>query len=212
MKLKFLGSVFVLCFMVMLIMSSGAGAIGMNKPIMCNGANLLFEKSLYECSNTESTLASGDDIFLMLYAKKKDKKNIHFLKSREAIVYTKPTKSLKVFFNQRVRWTSKSKAYHDFDIIFTALIVTLANLAIATSFIYSFWDNYFFRIFALLFVTKSIFDLTILIPISRFFNQQKLLWLFLPLQVIYPFYIVFTVIFGLIGNFSWKDQKFQEKR
>lgn len=194
------------------LIGSGAGAIGQSQPIMCNGANLLFEKSLYENSNTENSLASGDDIFLMLHAKKEDKKSILFLKSKKAIVFTKPAKSIKDFLNQRVRWTSKSKAYRDFDIIFTALIVTLANLILATSFIYSFWDNYFFKIFALLFVTKSIFDLMLLIPVSSFFKQQKLLWLFLPLQLIYPFYIVMTVIFGLIGNFSWKNRKFQEKR
>ncbi|MCD4834957.1 MAG: glycosyltransferase [Bacteroidales bacterium] len=193
------------------LIGSGAGAIGINKPIMCNGANLLFEKSLYENSNIKNHIASGDDIFLMLYAKRINKKSIHFIRSKEAIVYTKPVKSVKEFLNQRIRWTSKSKTYRDFDIIFTALIVTFTNLILALGFVYTIWDFSFLNTFILLFIIKSIFDLLILIPVTKFFYPLKLLWLFFPLQIIYPFYIVFTVIFGLIGNFNWKDRYFQEK-
>ena len=194
------------------LLGSGAGATGINKPIMCNGANLLFEKLLYENSNTQNKLASGDDIFLMLYAKSIDKKSIHFIKSTAAIVYTKPAKTIRDFFHQRVRWTSKSKAYRDFDIIFTAIFVALANLVLATSFTCSFWDYSFFKIFTLFFVLKSIVDLVLLIPVSKFFSQTGNLWLFIPLQIIYPFYIVFTVIFGFLGNFTWKGRYFREKR
>ena len=179
---------------------------------MCNGANLLFEKSLYENCNIQNKLASGDDVFLMLHAKGLDKKSIQFIKSTAAIVYTKPAKTIKDFFHQRVRWTSKSKAYRDFDIIFTAIFVALANLVLASSFIYSFWDYSFFKISILLFTLKSIADLVLLIPVSKFFCQQGNLWLFIPLQIIYPFYIVFTVIFGLLGNFTWKGRYFREKR
>ncbi len=193
------------------LIGSGAGAIGINKPIMCNGANLLFEKSLYENSNIKNHIVSGDDIFLMLYAKRINKKSIHFIRSKEAIVYTKPVKSVKEFLNQRIRWTSKSKAYRDFDIVFTAMVVAFANLVLAFSFVYTIWDFAFLNTFILLFIIKSIFDLLILIPVTKFFHPLKLLWLFFPLQLIYPFYIVFTVIFGLIGNFSWKGRCFQEK-
>ncbi|MCK5170211.1 MAG: glycosyltransferase [Bacteroidales bacterium] len=194
------------------LVGSGAGAIGINQPIMCNGANLLFEKSLYENSNIKNHIASGDDIFLMLHAKRINKKSIHFIRSKEAIVYTKPAKTVKKLVNQRVRWTSKSKTYRDFDIIFTALVVTFTNLILAFSFLYTIWDFSILNTFILLFIIKSIFDLFILIPVTKFFHTLKLLWLFFPLQIIYPFYIVFTVIFGLIGNFNWKDRYFQEKR
>jgi len=193
------------------LVGSGAGAIGVNQPIMCNAANLLFEKSLYENSNIKNNIASGDDIFLMLHAKRINKKNIHFIKSRDAIVYTKAAKSIKDFFNQRIRWTSKSKTYRDFDLIFTALVVTFTNLILAISFVYAIWDFNFLNTFILLFIIKSIFDLLILIPVTKLFHTLKLFWLFFPLQIIYPFYIVFTVIFGLIGNFNWKDRNFQEK-
>lgn len=193
------------------LVGSGAGAIGINRAIMNNGANLLFEKSAFLDSNLHYNYTSGDDIFLMLHLKKKYKKAIQFIKSKNTIVYTKAEKSIRNFFNQRIRWTSKSKAYRDFDIIFTAIIVTLTNAALVFSFSFSIWNLHSFRTFLILFTLKSIFDLGILIPVSKFFHQQKLLWLFLPLQIIYPVYIILTVIFGLIGNFNWKGRNFKEK-
>lgn len=191
------------------LIGSGAGAIGIGKAIMCNGANLLFEKSLYKEANTHNEFASGDDVFLILHAKKKNKNNVQFLKSKNAIVYTQPAKNIRNFFNQRIRWTSKSKAYKDFDIIFTALLIALTNLTLAGSLILGFFKPHFLPLFILLFTIKSIADLGILIPTTRFFKQRKLLWYFFPLQIIYPFYITLTVIFGLTGNFNWKNRKYR---
>lgn len=186
---------------------SGAGAAGINKPIMCNGANLLFEKSLFNNNALSTNYASGDDIFLLLQAKKKNSRDIHFIKSKDAIVYTIPSQSLSGFFNQRIRWTSKSKAYRDFDIIITALTVAASNFLLAFWLIYSLFHPNQWNIFILLFVIKSLADLLILIPGTRFFYQQTLLWLFLPLQILYPFYIVATAFMGWFANFSWKSRK-----
>ncbi|MDA3952252.1 MAG: glycosyltransferase [Bacteroidales bacterium] len=200
------------CLEFLSLVGSGAGAIGINHAIMSNGANLLFEKSAFLESKLYYNYASGDDVFFMLHIKKKYKKAIKFIKSKNAIVYTKAEKSIRGLFNQRLRWTSKSKMYRDFDIIFTAIIVTLTNLVLVFSFAYSIFNFSFFSTFITIFILKSIFDLSILIPVSRFFHQQKLLWLFLPLQFKYPFYIILTVSFGLIGNFNWKGRNFKEKR
>jgi poly-beta-1,6-N-acetyl-D-glucosamine synthase len=191
------------------LMGSGAGAIGINRPIMCNGANLLFEKSIYENAVHNNNYASGDDIFLMLHTKKEFRKEIHFIKSTEAIVYTKPTQSVNEFFRQRIRWASKSKGYRDFDVLFSALIVALSNLFLVLFLLASAFRREFLLFFLFAFIVKSIFDLILLIPVSRFFNQQKLLWLIIPLQIIYPFYIVFTAFAGLVGKFSWKNRSFR---
>ncbi|MEE4196428.1 MAG: glycosyltransferase [Bacteroidales bacterium] len=186
---------------------SGAGAIGINKPILCNGANLLFEKSLFNPKEQHQQYASGDDIFLLLQAKKKDSRDIHFIKSRDAIVYTNPTQTLSAFFHQRIRWTSKSKAYRDFDLIITAVTVAASNLLLTFWLIHTIFFPNEWHIPVLLFTIKSLADLFILIPGTRYFHQSLLLWLFLPLQIIYPFYIVTTACMGWLANFSWKGRK-----
>ncbi len=194
------------------LVGAGAGAIGLKKPIMNNGANLLFEKKLFLESNQYKDYASGDDIFLMLHTKGNYRKEIHFIKSKDAIVYTNGLNKISSFFNQRIRWTSKSKAYSDFDITFTAIIVSLINSMLVLTILLSFWERSFFFTFLIIFMVKSIVDLVILIPVSSFFDKRNLIWLFFPLQLIYPFYILATVILGLIGIFKWKNRTFREKR
>jgi cellulose synthase/poly-beta-1,6-N-acetylglucosamine synthase-like glycosyltransferase len=189
------------------LIGSGAGAMGVHKAIMCNAANMLFEKSLYKQCCIKNDLASGDDMFLMLCAKAQNKKNIQFIKSREAIVSTEAAKGIKSFYHQRVRWTSKSKAYKDPDIIFTAILVALTNIILGVSMIYSI-TNLTFSDFTLLFLLKSVSDFILLFSVTRFFKSKKLMLYFIPLQIIYPFYIITTVLFGLIGNFKWKDRTF----
>jgi cellulose synthase/poly-beta-1,6-N-acetylglucosamine synthase-like glycosyltransferase len=191
------------------LIGSGTGAIGIKKAIMNNGANLLFEKSLYESCNTKNEFASGDDMFLLLHAKSIDKKSIHFIKSRKAIVYTNAAQTFREFINQRVRWTSKSKAYRDLDVVFTAIIVSLINLLIVGSFIAGLFNPHFLRVTMIAFIIKSFADLCILIPTSSFFKQSKLILLFPFLQIIYPFYVVFTVFLGLLGKFVWKSRLYR---
>ncbi len=191
------------------LIGSGAGAIGIHKPIMNNGANLLFEKALYESCNTKNEFASGDDMFLLLHAKSIDKKSIHFIKSKKAIVYTNAAQTFREFINQRARWTSKSKAYRNFDIIFTALIVTFTNLLLVAGFVTVLFNADFLKITLFVLLIKSFADLLILIPTTSFFKQTYLILLFPVLQLIYPFYIVFTVILGLFGKFVWKSRLYK---
>lgn len=194
------------------LIGSGAGAIGINRAIMCNGANLLFEKSMYFESNLKYYLASGDDIFLMLHAKSKKRNSIQFNKSKKAIVKTNACNSFKDFINQRIRWASKSKAYSDFDIIFTAILVSLTNLFLASILLYTIFENSFFYLYLLLFISKSFADIILIFPVANFFDKTKILWLFVPLQIIYPFYILFTANWGLLGKFNWKGRNSNIKR
>lgn len=190
----------------MSLIGSGAGAIGIHRPIMCNGANLLFEKSIYENALFENKYASGDDIFLLLSAKKQHRQEIHFLKSTDAIVFTKPAQTLMEFFRQRIRWTSKSKAYRDFDIIFIALLIALSNLMLAFTLIASAFNPEFISVFLSGIFIKSIADIALLVPVTRFLKYPQLMWWFAPLQILYPFYIVFTAIAGIFGKFTWKNR------
>ncbi len=187
---------------------SGAGAIGLHKPIMCNGANLIFEKEVYEQFNDafSSQYVSGDDMLFMLKIKKRYPKKILFLKSRKAIVYTYAQKTLKGFVNQRIRWTSKSKAYKDFDLIFTSIIILTINLLLFISLIISLFNFQYFSNFLILLLLKSIPDFIFLLVTSNFFNSKKLLILFAPLQILYFIYIVFIGFIGNFAKFKWKGR------
>ncbi len=190
------------------LIGSGAGAININHAIMCNGANLAFEKNMFFEFNDalKNNFSSGDDIFLLLKIKKNYGKKILFLKSLNATVHTKASPNLKTFVNQRKRWTSKSRAYYDFDILFTAIIIFLTNFSLLFTFVASFFNSQFFYYFLLLFLTKSIIDFIFLHSITIFFNKLKLMKLFIPLQLLYFFYISFVSIVGNFSKFEWKER------
>lgn len=186
-----------------------AGAIGINRPIMCNGANLAFEKEEFEKAKNDLNirLASGEDVFLLFSIKRKSKSRILFLKSPDAVIKTYGQPDLKSFLNQRKRWTSKTRFYSDWDSTGIALLVFLANFSLLVTFIGSFLYLKMVWLFLTLFILKSIPDFIFLRRLTSYFRVKKLMYIFLPLQFLYFFYISFVGILGNFGKYTWKGRK-----
>jgi cellulose synthase/poly-beta-1,6-N-acetylglucosamine synthase-like glycosyltransferase len=201
------------------LIASTAGAVALNRPVMCNGANLAYRRETFlkHSDALNRKFASGDDVLFMLKIKKDKKKNrqerksIYFLKSNKATVSTKAQTNIKNFVQQRKRWTSKSSAYHDFDIILTAIIVFLINLSLLISFFGMFFNKLFLASFLIIFISKSLIDFIFLLSINSFFKtkgtEKPILQLFPLMQFVYFFYVCFIAIIGNIGNYSWKGRK-----
>jgi len=190
------------------LIGSGAGAIGMDKAIFCNGANMAYQKDVFlEVNNFESdTAASGDDVFLLHSVKEKYPKAIAFAKDEDAIVITEGTQSLKGFINQRKRWTAKSSSYKDFASIYVSYLVLFVNLAIVFLFAMQFFSQQYFELFILFYIAKFIADLFLLYPVLRFFKRTDLIkWIF-PFELFYSFYIVLIVILSFAKSFEWKGR------
>ncbi len=196
------------------LVSSGAGSIKTGKPIMCFGANLAYSKTAFykiKAYKNNIKYSSGDDVFLLQNIKKTfGSKSIGFLKNKNAIVYTKHQNSVKSFFNQRIRWTSKSSGYQNLFLILTAFSVLLFNLSIISSIIIGLFSTRFLWLAIIMLAIKSIVDFPILLGITSFTKQKKLLFFYLPLQFIYPFYISVLGILGNLLNFNWKDRKLKK--
>ena len=192
------------------LISSGAGAIGLERPVMCNGANLIFERAVYQEFNNpfSAHYVSGDDVLFMLKVKRKYPKQIKFIKSYKATAFTEAQPTFRDFVNQRIRWTSKSKVYKDLDLLLTSFTVLTTNLLLFVLLILSFFMPELWQIFLFVFIIKSIPDFILLFLTSKFFRIQKLLIYFLPLQFLYFFYIVFIGIIGNFSQFSWKNRNF----
>jgi len=189
----------------MSLAASTAASLGWKRPIMANGANLAFERSLfYEWKDPLNMKEmSGDDLFLLHKVKQKYRLKIHYLKSPQAQVVTKAAHGIVSFFKQRKRWVSKSKSYTDTDTIAVAIIVLLANLALIGGTVLATIDHGFLHLLIFLFVLKSIPDFILLWKAGRFFKQRWLLIWFIPLQVVYPIYIAIAVLLGMVGNKKW---------
>ncbi|OQX97234.1 MAG: hypothetical protein B6I20_13090 [Bacteroidetes bacterium 4572_117] len=191
------------------LMASGAGASGINRPIMNNAANLAFSKEAYLSINdpTNHKISSGDDVFFLLKLKKRYPKKTLFLKSENAIVYTKAKKSISSFINQRKRWASKSKHYRDFDIIYTAITVLSINLFLLLALIFAIFLKQILFVFLTIFVLKLIFDFVFLYKTASVFKQKNILWYFLPVQLANLFFIPYFAFAGLFTKVKWKGKQ-----
>lgn len=190
------------------LIGSTAGSAAIGFPVMCNGANMAYERDAaleVEKQRHDFDIPSGDDMFLLeQFVKNYDSKNVRFLLNKAAIVKTKTCKTIKEFFRQRRRWVSKSKAYTNWKIILTALIVFLFNLSVISLFISAFFIPALWSLYILFTLLKFFIDFPILKNITNFMNQRNLMKWMLPLEFIYPFYVVFTAISGMILNVKWK--------
>lgn len=193
------------------LVASGAGSIGAGFPLMGNGANMAFSRKAFLKIEEEmqgKEFASGDDVFLIHQMTKKfGKQSIHFLKDAEAIVRTKAPQHLSQFFSQRIRWASKAKAYRTTWSILVPVVVSIFNLMLAIVFAGGFFKPWLFAIFILYILLKFLIDLPILFDFMAFSDKRKLRFFVLPLQLIYPFYIVVTAIVSLFFRYEWKGRR-----
>ncbi len=191
-----------------LIAATGA-AIEHKCPIMCNGANLAYQKNAFKTVkgfNDFNSLASGDDMHLMLKIKKTFPGGVKFIKSLDAVVYTKPKSSLPEFVSQRRRWTSKTLTYNDFIVSAVATIVYIFNISILASLILVFFLPGVRSLFILIFGAKCIIDFLFLFLTTSFFKRRDLMWLYIPGQIFNVFYVSFIGITGALGKYRWKDR------
>ncbi len=190
----------------------GLGAVSVHKKFfaMCNGANLGYEKKVFnEVGGFTSIdkVASGDDMLLMEKILKQYPKKVDWLKSKTAIVETRSAISWKEFFNQRLRWASKAGNYKNINILLVELLVYLFNLSFLALLIASAWDLKFLFWFLGLWVAKTIIELPFAFSVATWFDRRSLLKWFFFFQ---PLHIAYTIYVGLFAQFvkyEWKGRR-----
>lgn len=193
-------------FMGMQTITAAAVSAGFHS--MCNGANLAYKKAVfYEVNGFKGidTIASGDDMLLMNKIKQKYPSSIGFIFSKEVIVTTEPMPTWKSFFNQRIRWASKSDQYKDKSVFGVLVLVYFLNLSLLVCGILALFNStcaiYFFSGL----IIKTLIELMFLIPAQKFFEDQFLSW-FPFLQPFHIIYIVAAGWLGKFGNYRWKER------
>jgi len=185
------------------------GGFGIKKPFMCNGANFAYSKSdFYTVNGFEgnTTISSGDDVFLLEKLRHLDAKKVHYLKSKHAIVTTNPTENTKQLIQQRLRWASKTSNYKYWFAKLVGLIVLLGNLIFIGLIPAVLLTNLSLKIGIALFVIKFSIDFLLLFKTSRFFKQENLLLSYLLSSFIYPFFNVYIAFLSFFSSYEWKGR------
>lgn len=194
------------------LIGSGAATIGLNYPMMCNGANLAFRKEAFhqvQGYDGYANTISGDDVFLMQKIHHRYRKSINFAKNREAVVYSNTKKTIKEIINQRKRWASK---WNKYPLVFSwfvpvFLFVHYASFVVGLSLLlmnpFLYWELF------VLIILKFIFDLIVLKKVASFFKTDLNFLIFLLCELVYPVYALFVGIVVHLGTYEWKNRSYK---
>ena len=193
------------------LMGVTAGAIRSGRPLMCNGANLLIEKAVWEAADAlqgGEKYASGDDMFLLEKVKRHyGSDSIYFcLSGEQSLVRTSGLKTWKSVSIQRLRWVSKAPAYTDKWILFVAGLVFMMNFFLLISFLGSIFFNSWILVFVVFFGVKNVTDFRLVHSSIQYFGKSRLMLYYLPLQFLGIFYVSLAAILGVFLNTSWKGR------
>jgi cellulose synthase/poly-beta-1,6-N-acetylglucosamine synthase-like glycosyltransferase len=175
-------------------------------PVMCNGANLGFNREIYfnHSNNLHNEISSGDDIFLLHSLKKDHDSKIVWISSSDAIVDSRQTDSIGSFIKQRVRWISKAGFYNDSFTLLIGFVTFVTILSIVYSLISGIINHEYLLMYLASFVIKSIPDFLIISEVTERYKRKHLLRWFIPSQIVYPFYVIIVVCSSLFWEKSWK--------
>lgn len=151
------------------------------RPIMCSGANMIVRRERWlECyPDLYPELPSGDDMFLLeAFKQKRYKISAKDGEAYSAVVY--PISNCKDFMRQRMRWAGKAGVYKDRDIKFVGAVVVLANLL------------------QILCPLVLVFKFPLEYRLIRKRDTSVSLSTIVLLELVYPFYMLFSLIGGLL--------------
>lgn len=187
-----------------------AGFAGINKPFLCNGANLAFSKQSFETINgyqSHAHVSSGEDVFLLEDIKKLKGSNIQYGLSKELIAYTKTQSSLKDLFNQRVRWAYKAKYNSNLLNSGLGLLIILSNLVFLAWFVALAKQSVFTPYLSIFATAKIFFDFLLLLLASVFLRRTKFLSGLIFFESIYWLYALIIGTCSLFWKPNWKGKK-----
>ncbi|MEZ5014174.1 MAG: glycosyltransferase [Chitinophagales bacterium] len=177
---------------------------------LCNGANLAYDRAAFLAVDGyagNDHIPSGDDMMLMHKLAKKYPGRIAYLKNKDSIVYTHAAPDLAHFWQQRMRWTSKSVHYEDKRITLILILVYLFHLSIIADLIAGLFFPVLLKAAMWQFLVKICIDTLFTYSVMRFFRRENLLWLFLPMQMAHILYIICIAPAGVFGTYTWKGRK-----
>jgi biofilm PGA synthesis N-glycosyltransferase PgaC len=192
------------------LIGTGAACIAIAQPTMCNGANFVYQKAVFEAVNGFSGnlhVASGDDEFLLKKIAQQYPQQIGFVKNVASIVSTPTQPSWSAFLQQRKRWASKW-ILHGWKVKILALFVFLFHFVALFSLFIPFFEPTYLPISGYFWLTKWGLEQLFLGSVLHFLGDKKLQkWIPLA-SLFYPFYAVFMGIISNIGGYHWKDRNY----
>jgi cellulose synthase/poly-beta-1,6-N-acetylglucosamine synthase-like glycosyltransferase len=187
-----------------------SASFNLERPVMCNGANLAYPRNLLLDHREEYTGAdtpSGDDVFLLQTAHRMGMRMV-MVNEPKAMVVAAPAGSPRAFLRQRIRWGSKARLYRNGTMRFITLLIFSGNLSLVAFLAMTIPGWIPVYLFAGAWCIKTFSEFLLLSRWSVISGQQKVLFPFPLVALFYYFYIVITGTASLFSGYTWKGRNY----
>ncbi|HAI75596.1 MAG TPA: glycosyl transferase family 2 [Microscillaceae bacterium] len=192
------------------LVAVGAVSMHLQRPTMCNGANMAYPKTAFEAVGGYAGVdqwASGDDEFLLAKIAGKFPKACHFLPARQATVYTYAQSTWKGFFQQRKRWASKWRFHKHQAPLMIGIYLMVVQVALLAGWFWASLSTTSYWIWWAFFFKYGLEFLFLAQVLSRYNFKNYYCWMPIT-QIFYPFYVLVFTVVAQGRQFEWKARKF----
>lgn len=189
------------------------GSFGWNKPLLCSGANLGYnKKAFFQVKGFQGNehIASGDDVFLMQKMQESFPNKLGYLNSKQALVKTQSLNSWQGLYQQRIRWSKKTSSLPNILIKGIGISVLLANFTVIILFFFGFFDFLKWMIWFSFFTVKVLLDSLLVYLTAKNMNQKISIFTWLLSSLLYPVFSVSVVLLGIFSTYQWKGRVFKK--
>ena len=189
------------------------GGFGIKKPFLCNGANFAYQKEAFievKGFDGNTSIASGDDIFLLEKMVNQYPNQLQFLKCQQAIVITNSEHSWEQLITQRIRWAAKTSSYNNGFGKLTGFIVLLMNLMVLLILLGAIFGLLKTNLLFYIVFIKFNIDVLIIYKAATFFKQKGVLKSVFFSFLLYPFFSVYVAFLSLFTGYKWKDRSYKK--
>ena len=192
------------------LITTAAGLIGAQKPIICNGANIAYRKSAFEAVDGYGDgHGSCDDETLMQRIAMREVGSISFNKDPEAVVLTSTPRSIREFWRQRTRWAAKRGRYESKAILARLLLLYSFFPIVVVAAIAAVFEPWIAIVVIASFLVKACADYVVLREGARMLRQAVPLGQFLVAELLHVPYIACAGLIGQFGSIRWKERNLQ---
>ena len=190
-----------------------AASTPLHHPITACGCNLSYRRSTWEqvggFGELNQWISGDDDLFVHKVAQRYPGR-FSYAFSAEARVPQAAPKTFRQFWNQRIRYASKSRQYQP------GLITGLVAVYFVNVFV--FFGSLSFALSPQLaagagiaWLLKAGGEWLFLRRVTRACGEEHLLRWFLPAQLVHPLYVIVFGCLGLFARFQWKEDNYEKK-
>ncbi|PWH81321.1 glycosyltransferase [Brumimicrobium oceani] len=177
-------------------------------PISISGANLLINKTAINYENQllgHKHIASGDDYFLLKYFRR-SKQSIYFGNNIESSVVTQAPSSFKSYFDQRVRWLSKSKYKAECrDTIIGVFMFVYFIGGVFTLIVAGITGDWVLLLS--IFMMRLLLDAIVYLNYAQRLRETRNVLMLPFFQIFYPFLLIVVGALSVFYRPKWKGRK-----